>query len=123
MKNNNITSQSLMNEFAVQTGLTDLNTPNKRYLWTDAFAVCNFLHLYHQTGNPHYKKMAFLLIDSVHSVLGKYHPKENRKGYLSGLNETEAKEHPTIGGLRIGKPLTERAPNETYDEKLERKKI
>jgi len=119
MKNKNRTSESLMNEFAHRTGLTDLNKPGKRYLWTDAFAVCNFLQLHHQTGNPHYKKMALLLIESVHSVLGKHHPQDNRKGYLSGLDETDAKEHPTIGGLRIGKPLIERAPNETYDEKLE----
>lgn len=119
MNKNNITSESLMNEFAHRTGLTDPNKPGKRYLWTDAFAVCNFLQLHHQTNNPHYKKMALLLIESVHSVLGKYHPQDIRKGYLSGLDEIHAKEHPTIGGLRIGKPLTERAPNETYDEKLE----
>jgi len=123
MNNNKTISKSLMIEFAHRTGLTDPNRPGKRYLWTDAFAVCNFLQLYHRTGNPHYKKLAILLIESVHSVLGKYHPEDNCKDYLSGLDETDAKEHPTIGGLRIGKPLIERAPNETYDEKLERKKI
>ena len=119
MNNNKTISKSLMIEFAHRTGLTDPNRPGKRYLWTDAFAVCNFLQLYHRTGNPHYKKLAILLIESVHSVLGKYHPEDNCKDYLSGLDETDAKEHPTIGGLRIGKPLIERAPNETYDEKLE----
>ncbi|ADN08653.1 hypothetical protein [Sulfurimonas autotrophica] len=119
MKNNNITSESLMNEFAHQTGLTDLNKPSKRYLWTDAFAVCNFLQLYRQTNNQHYKKMALLLIDMVHSVLGRYHPQDSRKGYISGMDDRRSKEHPTIGGLRIGKPLRERAPNEAYDEKQE----
>jgi len=119
MKNKNTIPESLMNEFADRTGLTDLKKPAKRYLWTDAFAVCNFLQLYRQTNNQQYKKMALLLIESVHSVLGKYHPEDDRKGYLSGLDEIHAKEHPTIGGLRIGKPLIERAPNEAYDEKLE----
>jgi len=119
MKNNNITCESLINSFAQRTGLTDFKKPAKRYLWTDAFAVCNFLQLYRQTNNQHYKKMALLLIDMVHSVLGKYHPEDSRKGCISNLDDTNCKEHPTIGGLRIGKPRIERAPNEPYDEKQE----
>jgi hypothetical protein len=119
MQNNNIISESLMNEYAHRTGLTDFNKPAKRYLWTDAFAVCNFLQLYHQTNNQHYKKMALLLIRLVHSVLGKYHPQDSRKGCISGLDNENCEEHPTKGGLRIGKPLIERMPNEDYDERQE----
>jgi len=119
MKNKNTITKSLMNEFADRTGLIDFKKPAKRYLWTDAFAVCTFLHLYRQTDNQRYKKMALLLIDMVHSVLGRYHLQDARKGCISGLDDRSCKEHPTIGGLRIGKPLIERAPNEAYDEKQE----
>lgn len=80
-----------MNGFATRTGLTDLNKPAIRYLWTDAFAVCNFLELYRQTQDEHYKKMALLLVDTVHSVLGRYHNEDSRKGWISGLDD--AKEH------------------------------
>jgi hypothetical protein len=31
-----------MTEFADQTGLSQAGTVPRRYLWTDAFAVCNF---------------------------------------------------------------------------------
>jgi hypothetical protein len=41
--------RELMTEFARLTGLSEEQRPN-RYLWTDAFAVCNFLELYRQTG-------------------------------------------------------------------------
>ncbi len=37
-------ARSLMASFAERTGLTS-NRPPQRYLWTDAFAVCNFLGL------------------------------------------------------------------------------
>ncbi len=116
MKNNQ-TLESIMNEFATRTGLTDLSKPARRYLWTDAFAVCNFLELYRRTKKEHYKKMALSLVDTVHSVLGRYHNEDSREGWISGLED--AKEHPTIGGLRIGKPLMERAPDEPYDERKE----
>ncbi|MGB6020646.1 MAG: hypothetical protein WBF77_13720 [Sulfurimonadaceae bacterium] len=116
MKNNQ-TLESIMNGFATRTGLTDLSKPSRRYLWTDAFAVCNFLELYRQTKNEHYKEMALLLVDTVHSVLGRYHNEDSREGWISGLDD--AKEHPTIGGLRIGKLLMDRAPDEPYDERKE----
>ncbi|MGB5964684.1 MAG: hypothetical protein WBG65_04020 [Sulfurimonadaceae bacterium] len=116
MKNNQ-TLESIMNGFATRTGLTDLSQTARRYLWTDAFAVCNFLELYRQTKNEHYKEMALLLVDTVHSVLGRYHNEDSREGWISGLDD--AKEHPTIGGLRIGKLLMDRAPDEPYDERKE----
>jgi len=35
-----------MTEFARLTGLSPASSAPRRYLWTDAFAVCNFLGLY-----------------------------------------------------------------------------
>jgi hypothetical protein len=37
-------ASELMQAFAERTGLTG-SRPQRRYLWTDAFAVCNFLGL------------------------------------------------------------------------------
>ena len=111
------TAEFIMNEFASKTGLKDLSKPSERYLWTDAFAVCNFLELYCQTKDERYKEMSLLLVDSVHSSLGHYHNGDNRKGWISGLSNGDT--HPTIGGLRIGKKIPERAPGEAYDKMKE----
>lgn len=116
--NNIQTVELIMNEFASRTGLVDLRESQNRYLWTDAFAVCNFLKLYCQTKDESYKDKALLLIDSVHSVLGYYHDEDSREGWISGLDNGE--QHPTIGGLRIGKKLPERSPDEEYNDKRER---
>src|ERR671914_2391170 len=59
------------------------------------------------------------LIDQVHDVLGKYGRDDPREGWISGLLDDDAKQHPTAGGLRIGKKLPERGPNEPLDESLE----
>lgn len=105
-----------MNAFAESTGLTVTSRPPRRYLWTDAFAVCNFLELYKQTKKSEYLLLARKLVDQVHRTLGK-----DREGniWLSGLNEEEAKLHPTLGGLRIGKPLDERPVDEPFNSQLE----
>ena len=55
--------------FAERTGLIS-DLPPKRYLWTDAFAVCNFLGLAQATGEERYTALALRLIDQVHQVLG-----------------------------------------------------
>ena len=108
------TAEFIMNEFASKTGLSDLSKPSERYLWTDAFAVCNFLELYSQTKEEQYKEISLLLVDMVHSSLGHYHNGDKRIGWISGLNNGDT--HPTIGGLRIGKRMLERAPGEVYDK-------
>ena len=110
--------QKIMEEFAERTGLTG-NTPPRRYLWTDAFAVCNFLDLFQKTGKERYKKMAFSLVDQVHAVLGRHREDDPRTGWISGLDEEKGSRHPTLGGLRIGKNLPERGPYEPYDDQLE----
>ena len=39
-------ASAIMLDFARTTGLDPTSEHPKRYLWTDAFAVCNFLSLY-----------------------------------------------------------------------------
>ena len=108
-----------MIEFANQTGLLSAMELPRRYLWTDAFAVCNFLELYRQTSDEQYKKLALHLVDQVHNVLGRYRDDDPRTGWISGLDEQEGRLHPTRGGLRIGKGMNERRPDDPYDEELE----
>jgi len=38
--------QEIMQDFARSTGLDPPTPSPKRYLWTDAFAVCNYLGLF-----------------------------------------------------------------------------
>ena len=111
--------QEIMQAFAVRTGLISDAVNPKRYLWTDAFAVCNFLRLYQDSGDIKYKDMALKLVDRVHHILGWHREDDARIGWISGLNEEEGEKHPTIGGLRIGKPLNERKPGEPHDDQLE----
>jgi hypothetical protein len=89
---------NLMLEFAGETGLDGGRQAPDRYLWTDAFAVCNFLAL----GET---ELALQLVDQVHRTLGH--------------DEALAAEHPTRGGLRIGKKRPERTAGEPLDERLE----
>ena len=111
--------REIMTEFANLTGLSIAGKVPRRYLWTDAFAVCNFLELYLQTGDDKYKNLALLLVDQVHNILGRHREDDPRTGWISGLNEQEGKMHPTRGGLRIGKKINERKPADPYDERLE----
>ncbi len=108
----------LMRAFAERTGLSS-GLPPRRYLWTDAFAVCNFLALARATGDGRWAELALKLLDQVHHVLGRHRPGGARSGWISGLDEREGEAHPTRGGLRIGKALPERAPEEPFDERLE----
>lgn len=110
--------EKFMLKYAYETGLSSSLKP-RRYLWTDSFAVCNFLGLWRKTSNVAYLELALKLVDQVHFVLGRHREDDSRKGWISGLSEEEGFKHPTIGGLRIGKPLPERRPEEPYDEELE----
>jgi hypothetical protein len=109
---------AIMSSFAERTGLTSRAQP-KRYLWTDAFALCNWLQLHHNSPDKGYAELASRLIDQVHFVLGRHRADDSRSGWLSGLSEDEGALHPTLGGLRIGKPLPERRPDDPFDERLE----
>lgn len=109
----------LMAAFASRTGLYPVSKNQQRYLWTDAFAVCNFFELFARTGDEVYRHCASELINQVHRVLGRYRSDDVRKGWISGLDEQMGQDHPTKGGLRIGKPLKERPVSEACDEQLE----
>jgi hypothetical protein len=119
MPANDDTAVRLMVEFAERTGLVSKTKSPNRYLWTDAFAVCNFLELFARTGEPKYREYAISLIDQVHQVLGRYRHDDVRHGWISGLDEETGRLHPTVAGLRIGKPLKERQNAEPFDERLE----
>ena len=108
----------LMAGFAERTGLSS-ERPQQRFLWTDAFAVCNFLGLSRMTGEMRYTELALRLVDLVHHTLGRHRGDDSRTGWISGLSEREGEGHPTRGGVRIGKGLPERRPDQTFDERLE----
>lgn len=109
---------ALMQAFAVRTGLASTH-PVRRYLWTDAFAVCNDLGLARHTGEAAYTDRALALVGQVHHTLGRHRPDDRRRGWLSGLDDADGESHPTRGGLRIGKPQPERRANAPFDERLE----
>ena len=109
----------LMMQFAERTGLSPPDEDQERYLWTDAFAVCNFFELFDRTGEQKYRRHATELIDAVHRILGRFRADDVRAGWISGLNEQSGGSHPTLGGLRIGKPRKERNPHEPLNERLE----
>ncbi|OPL12139.1 MAG: hypothetical protein AVO38_03675 [delta proteobacterium ML8_D] len=111
--------QKIMAEFAERTGLSPAGKFPQRYLWTDAFAVCNFLEIYCRTGEEKYRLLALDLVDQVHNILGRHREDDPRTGWISGLDEKEGRIHPTKGGLRIGKKINERKPSDPYDENLE----
>jgi hypothetical protein len=104
----------LMLGFAERTGVSGPE-PGRRYLWTDAFAVANLLGLARETGEARYRELALALIEKVHGDLGRHRRDDPREGRLGSASE----EHPTRAGLRIGKPLPERGPDERMDPRLE----
>jgi len=108
----------LMLRFAERTGLTS-ESPQQRYLWTDSFAVCNFLGMARTSGDARTLQLALDLVERVHRTLGRHRPDDTRRGWISGLAEREGAAHPTRGGLRIGKPLPERRAGEPLEEQQE----
>jgi hypothetical protein len=75
-----------------------------RYLWTDAFGVCNYITLFCETKEPMYLEQADALIKEVHDTLGKDRALKKRLG-----NSTD--DRPLLGGLRIGKEDPEGTPD------------
>ncbi len=111
-----------MLDFGRLTGLKGLASSDshpRRYLWTDAFAVCNYLELFRQTDDETYRDLALSLVDQVHHTLGRHRDDDTRQGWISGLDEEEGERHPTVRGLRIGKQLNERRTDEPPNERLE----
>jgi hypothetical protein len=113
-----MTAAGIMEAFCERTGVTSGSAP-RRYLWTDAFAVCNCIALHEQTGDAQWLERAVRLVDQVHHVLGRHRADDARTGWISGLDEAAGERHPTAGGLRIGKPLPERRAGEPVDEHVD----
>lgn len=111
-------ASTLLADFEERTGVVG-REPGTRYLWTDAFAVCTYLSIARATGEARPLAHAERLVERVHHVLGRHRPDDVRRGWLSGLGDAEGESHPTLGGLRIGKTLPERRPDEPYDDALE----
>ena len=88
------TVREIMMEFAGLTGLSPSGKTWRRYLWTDAFAVCNFLELYRQTGDKEFTRLALRLVEQVHHVLGRHREDDSRSGWISGLTEEEGARTP-----------------------------
>ena len=113
-----VLATALLEEFADSTGLSS-GRPRRRYLWTDAFAVCGFLGLHEATGEARFLDLALRLVDQVHHTLGRHRPDDARDGWISGLPDEEGERRPTVAGLRIGKPAPERPPGEAYHPERE----
>lgn len=111
--------RDIMLDFARLTGLGTADPHPRRYLWTDAFAVCNYLELFCRCKDEAHKELALLLVEQVHHILGRHRDDDPRCGWISGLAEQEGEQHPTIRGLRIGKQLNERKAYEPPDGRLE----
>ncbi|MFN2425472.1 MAG: hypothetical protein ABR587_03385 [Candidatus Binatia bacterium] len=112
------TAATLMEDFASSFDPPG-HAPSRRYLWTDAFAVCNYLALARRTAHGPHIERALRLVEGVHHELGRHRPGDLRTGWLSELGDKEGERHPTLGGLRIGKSLPERPADEASSDELE----
>lgn len=99
--NETITKQDL--QLAEQLmGALAQRTENARRLDVDALALGNELMLAALKRPGNFLERARQRVDKVHEVLARHRPDSGRTGWLSGLNESEARMHPTRGGLRSG---------------------
>ncbi|MFA5515276.1 MAG: hypothetical protein WDA20_03230 [Desulfuromonadales bacterium] len=112
-------AHAIMADYAGRTGLAGTGEASRRYLWTDAFALCGWLGFFRRSNDIESCRLALRLIEKVHDHLGRHRADDPRAGWLCGLEESEGRRHPTRGGLRIGKELSERGPEEAIDERLE----
>ena len=112
-------ASQLLEAFALRTGLDGPSAHARRYVWTDACAVMAWIHLHAQSGIARDLARAQKLVEQVHATLARHRVDDGRTGSLSKLSDAEAALRPTAGGLRIGKPLPERRPEEPYNEHLE----
>lgn len=109
----------IMVGYAERTGL--LGTRRAlRSLWPDALALFNLLELARRTHDSDLLDLARRLVSQVHEILGAFRPDDIRKGFLSGPPQyTPTRLHPTLGGLRMGADLPERAAEDSFDPALE----
>jgi hypothetical protein len=111
---------AIIDGYLARTGVVGRSgESDRRYLWTDAFAVRTLISLHDAMAERRRIDEAVLLANTVHRVLGRHRRDDARAGWISGLGEAEGELRPTAGGLRIGKPLPERPEAEPLDERLE----
>ena len=72
-----LAAAEFMDDFAERTGLSPAGQFSKRYLWTDAYAVCNFLGLYQYFDDVKWRDLALLLVDEVHHGIELIQHQEN----------------------------------------------
>jgi len=96
------TAARLMHAFAERTGLIG-DLPPRRYLWTDAFAVCNFIAL----GEF---ELAERLVEQVHQILGRHREDDVRKGWIGGMDEETGAVHPRAAACASASRCPSAAP-------------
>ncbi|KAL1672010.1 hypothetical protein EV122DRAFT_295168 [Schizophyllum commune] len=89
-----------MRALVARKGLEPPSAMPRRYLWTTAFAIFNLITLHRRGPGESGEYLALAR-------------------WLSGLSEEEGSAHFTRGGLRIGKPLSERQVGEPPDREFE----
>lgn len=110
----------LLSGFAERTGVGNPDRAvQRRYLWTDAFCVVTWIELSRRGFGQGHLDRAATLVEDVHTVLGRHRPDDVRQGWLSTERAAADRAHPTLAGLRIGKPLPERRADEPLDEQRE----
>ena len=75
--------------------------------------------MYRYTGQKRYRQQALDLVEQVHGILGRHRDDDPRSGWISGLDDESGRLHPTLGGLRIGKRLSERKRSQPFEAQLE----
>ena len=115
-------AQEIMLDFGRLTGLTGLasiDSHPRRYLWTDAFAVCNYLELFRQTDDETYRDLGLSLVDQVHHTLGRHRDDDIRQGWISGLDEQEGESCIRPWGAAHRKAAERTQADEPPNERLE----
>ena len=113
-------AEAHLDEYLRRTGVRgSAGDPSRRYLWNDAYAVETLVAIARGRATREPIEDAVRLAGLVHATLGRHRQDDGRIGWISGLGELAGQQHPTKGGLRIGKPLRERAIAEPFDEFLE----
>ena len=96
------TVRDLMAAFAGRTGLDPSAPHPRRYLWTDAYAVCNYLELHRRTDDEIYRDIALRLADQVPRTLCPHRVDHLPTGCISGPPAQAGGAHPTRRALPIG---------------------
>ena len=112
-------ARDTMLRFAQKTGLAPGSGSPVRYLWTDAYAVCNFLELHRRTNDGNYLKSATDLVGQVHETLAGTVKMTAGKGGSAGCRKRKAVFTLQQAGLRIGKTRPDRRQHVSADADLE----